>query len=80
MKQLRAENENLQEQIDALTSENNYLQEERYEYERLQELYELDQNYAEYEKTAAHVIGKDSGNWFSTFTMIREVQTGSRLT
>ena len=55
--------------MDALTTENNYLQEERYEYERLQELYQLDQNYAEYEKTAAHVIGKDSGNWFSSFTI-----------
>ena len=69
LKQLQAENEKLQEQIDALTTENNYLQEERYEYERLQELYKLDQNYADYEKTAAHVIGKDSGNWFSTFTI-----------
>ena len=69
MQQLRSENEDLQAQIDALTTENNYLQEERYEYERLQELYQLDQNYAEYEKTAAHVIGKDSGNWFSTFTI-----------
>ena len=69
MEQLRVENESLQEQVDALTTENNYLQEESYEYERLQELYELDQNYAEYEKTAAHVIGKDSGNWFNTFTI-----------
>ena len=50
-----------------MTTENNYLQEERYEFERLQELYKLDQNYAEYEKTAAHVIGKDAGNWFGTF-------------
>ncbi|HJA81650.1 MAG TPA: rod shape-determining protein MreC [Candidatus Mediterraneibacter intestinipullorum] len=69
LKQLQAENEKLQEQVDALTTENNYLQEERYEYQRLQELYRLDQNYADYEKTAAHVIGKDSGNWFSTFTI-----------
>ena len=69
LKQLQAENKKLQEQVDALTTENNYLQEERYEYERLQELYKLDQQYAEYEKTAAHVIGKDSGNWFSTFTI-----------
>ena len=38
-------------------------------YERLQELYKLDQNYADYEKTAAHVIGSDSNNWFSTFTI-----------
>lgn len=74
MEQLRAENEKLQEQVDALTTENNYLQEEQYEYERLQELYSLDQNYADYEKTAAHVIGKDAGNWFSTFT----IDKGSR--
>lgn len=69
LKQLQAENEKLQEQLDALTTENSYLQGERYEYERLQQLYKLDQQYAEYEKTAAHVIGKDPGNWFSTFTI-----------
>ena len=74
LKQLQAENEKLQEQVVSLTTENNYLQEESYEYERLQELYKLDQNYADYEKTAAHVIGKDSGNWFSTFT----IDKGSR--
>ena len=76
LKQLQAENEKLQEQVDALTTENNYLQEESYEYERLQELYKLDQNYADYEKTAAHVIGKDSGNWFSTFTIDKESRDG----
>lgn len=74
LKQLQKENKSLQDQIDSLTTENNYLQEESYEYDRLQELYKLDQNYAEYEKTAAHVIGKDSGNWFSTFT----IDKGSR--
>ena len=69
LQQLQDENERLQEQVDALTTENNYLLEESYEYERLQELYQLDQNYAEYEKTAAHVIGKDPGYWFNTFTI-----------
>ena len=74
MQQLRSENEKLQEQVDSLMTENNYLQEERYELERLQELYQLDSNYAEYEKTAAHVIGSESGNWFNTFT----IDKGSR--
>ena len=69
LQQLRTENEKLQEQIDTLTTQNSNLQEERYEIERLRELYQLDQNYSDYEKTAAHVIGKDSGNWFSTFTI-----------
>ena len=76
MQQLRSENKKLQEQVDSLMTENNYLQEERYELERLQELYKLDSNYAEYEKTAAHVIGSDSGNWFSTFTIDKGSQDG----
>ena len=41
MQQLRSENKKLREQVDALTTENNYLQEERYEFERLQELYNI---------------------------------------
>mgnify|MGYP002528309086 FL=1 len=69
MKQLKSENKKLREQVDALTTENNYLQEERYEFERLQELYKLDQNYAEYEKTAA-------GNWFGTFTIDKGSKDG----
>ena len=76
MKQLKSENKKLREQVDALTTENNYLQEERYEFERLQELYKLDQNYAEYEKTAAHVIGKDAGNWFGKFTIDKGSKDG----
>lgn len=79
MKQLKSENKKLREQVDALTTENNYLQEERYEFERLQELYKLDQNYAEYEKTAAHVIGKDAGNWFGTFTIDKGSKDGIEI-
>lgn len=76
LQQLQDENKKLKEQVDSLTTENNYLLEESYEYERLQELYKLDQNYAEYEKTAAHVIGRDSGNWFSTFTIDKGTTDG----
>ena len=69
LKEVRDENKKLQEQVDSLVIENNNLQQERYELERLQELYQLDQSYSDYKKTAAHVIGNDSGNWFSTFTI-----------
>lgn len=69
LQQVRKENEKLQAKVDDLITENNNLQEEKYELERLQALYKLDQNYAEYEKTGAHVIGNDSGNWFNTFTI-----------
>ena len=37
--------------------------------ERLQELYKLDQNYADYKKVGAHVIASSGSNWFSTFTI-----------
>ena len=71
---LKKENEELQSKLDDMTIDNTRLRQEQYELERLQELYKLDQNYAEYEKTAAHVIGKDAGNWFGTFT----IDKGSR--
>ena len=69
------ENKKLQKQVDQLTTENSNLQEEKYELDRLQDLYKLDQTYAEYPKVGARVIGKDSGNWFST---LREVMTASK--
>ena len=47
--------------MDQLTTENSNLQEEKYELDRLQDLYKLDQTYAEYPKVGARVIGKDSG-------------------
>lgn len=65
----RQEKETLQAKVDELTVENKMLQQEKYELERLQELYKLDSDYADYEKVGAHVIGKDPGNWFSTFTI-----------
>ncbi len=69
LQEMKKENKALKEKVDTLTIENNDLQQEKYELERLQELYQLDQNYSEYEKVGAYVIGKDSGNWFSTFTI-----------
>lgn len=76
LKQVQKENEALQEQINALVLENTSLQEDKYELERLQELYKLDKDYADYEKIGAHVIGKDSGNWFSTFTIDKGSKDG----
>lgn len=79
MEQLRIENEQLQEQVNNLITENNYLQAEQSELERLQELYQLDQNYADYETTGAHVIGKDSGNWFNSFTIDKGSRDGIEI-
>lgn len=64
-----AENEDLQAQVNELTSELNTIKLEQYELDNLRELLELDKQYPSYEKVAANVIGKDTGNWFSTFTI-----------
>ena len=64
-----AENEDLQNQVDELTTELNTIKLVQYELDNLRELYNLDQKYPSYEKVAANVIGKNSGNWFNTFTI-----------
>lgn len=71
MKSLSTENETLKEQVDELTEQNTILIQQVSELERLQQLYELDQSYAEYDKIAAQVIAKDPGNWYSVFTINR---------
>ena len=67
MQEAQAENEELKDRVAELTEENNRLQAEQYELDRLRELYALDQDYMQYEKVAARVIAKDSGNWFQIF-------------
>ena len=62
-----AEKQALQERIDALVEENSRLQSEQFELQRLRELYDLDQDYMQYQKIGARVIAKDSGDWFQVF-------------
>lgn len=66
---LRLENEELQARVDALTEENSQLVQDREELRRLRTLYELDEQYDEYEKIGARVIAKEPGNWFQLFTI-----------
>lgn len=67
LKEALAENEVLKNQVDELTETNNRLQSEQFELQRLRELYQLDQQYLQYEKIGARVIAKDSGDWFQVF-------------
>lgn len=69
MQDLIEENEVLKLQIDDLRNENILLQQEKFELNNLRRLYDLDQEYAEYEKIGARIIAKDPGNWFHTFTI-----------
>lgn len=66
---LRSENAALQKKVDELTAENSQLLQDKEEYERLKELFELKDEYDEYPTVAARIIAKDSGNWFHVFTI-----------
>ena len=61
------ENARLKEELAALIEENTLLQQDKYELKKLRELFELDGQYAEYNKVGARIIGRDSGNWYSSF-------------
>lgn len=76
LKEVQEENAQLKEQNDELTVENNNLKQELYELEELQELYDLDRKYESYEKIAARVVGKDPGNYFSTFIIDKGKKDG----
>lgn len=76
MQEVMDENEQLQAQVAELTQELNSLKLDQYELENLRELLELDEQYSDYEKTAANVIGKDPGNWFHTFVIDKGSEDG----
>ncbi|MGI5988893.1 MAG: rod shape-determining protein MreC [Lachnospiraceae bacterium] len=67
--ELEAEVEDLNSQIEDLQAENERLQQDAYELSRLRELYQLDETYASWPKTAARVIGSGSDNWDMEFTI-----------
>ena len=67
LKDALQENEELKAQIVQLTEDNNRLQAEQFELDRLRKLYELDQDYMQYDKIGARVIARDSEKWFQVF-------------
>lgn len=73
------ENQQLKDQIEVLVEDNNRLQEEQFELERLRQLYELDQEYLQYNKVGARVIAKDSGDWFQVFRVNKGSADGIRV-
>lgn len=70
------ENEKLKQQNADLTDQLIVAKIEQYELESLRELFELSEKYPTFEKQAANVIAKDSGNWFSTFIINRGEKDG----
>lgn len=79
LKKMTKENSELQAKIDELTIENNQLRQDRFELDRLRELYQLDQKYTGYKKVAARITGKDAGNWFHMFVIDKGTKDGIKV-
>lgn len=77
--QLIAENAQLQEQIDELSTQLTNTRLQQSELDTLRELYDLDQTYADYKTTGAHVIGKGTSNWFNTFMIDKGSKDGIKV-
>ena len=69
LQEVREENKQLKEKVAELTIENNQLQQNSAELERLQELFKMHQDTADYPKVGANVIASENSNWFSRFTI-----------
>lgn len=79
LEEVKKENEELQSKVDELTMENNRLQQNSAELERLNALYSMDQSTADYPKTAARVIASENNNWFTSFTIDKGESDGIRV-
>ena len=73
---LREENEALQKQVEQLTSQNSQLLLDREELKRLRKLVDLSEQYSDYDTIGARVISKETGNWYSTFTIDKGSNAG----
>ena len=70
------ENKELKSQIDDLTTQLNKTKLEQYDLDNYRQLLDLDDQYADFDKIAAHVIAMDGTNWFSTFTIDKGSKQG----
>ncbi|MCR5688110.1 MAG: rod shape-determining protein MreC [Lachnospiraceae bacterium] len=76
---LRTENEELKEQVDELTIKINDLTTDKYELAELRQLMSLDERYSDYPTVGARIIGKDAGNWYSTFLIDKGRNDGIKV-
>lgn len=69
VRELAEENARLHDEVEVLKEQNIQLARGQEELERLEKLYEVDEDYNQYDKILARVIAKEPGNWYSTFTI-----------
>ncbi len=79
VKKLARENKKLKAQVEELTLQNNELVQNQTDITRLRELYDLDQEYAHYNKILAEVIAREPGNWYHSFTINKGTDHGIQV-
>ena len=77
--ELLAENKELKAKLDEYSGQIKTYEQENYELKRLQELLDLQEQYADFETIGARVIATDSTNWFSTFVIDKGKEDGVRV-
>lgn len=73
---LQEENAALKEENEQLAAQNSDYQAAKQELQELRDLYELDGTYADFEKTGARIIAKDTGSWFHSFVIDKGTDDG----
>lgn len=79
IKDLQEQNEELEDKVNELTMQNRALLQDRYELDRLRELYELSERYSDYPTVGARVVGKGAGNWFNVFLIDKGSESGIQV-
>ena len=79
IRELQKKNEELEDKVNELTMQNRNLLQDRYELDRLRELYELSERYSDYPTVGARVIGKGAGNWFNVFLIDKGSEAGIQV-
>lgn len=79
LQEMKKENKMLQEKVDTLQAENTALQQDKRELDRLQQLYELDQQNADYKKVAARIVANNGSNWFNSFVIDKGSKDGMKV-
>lgn len=79
IRSLLQENAKLKQEVARLTEENTLLAQDKYELNKLRQLFELDEQYEEYHKVGARIISRDTGNWYSSFVIDKGSKNGLKV-
>lgn len=77
--ELMKENKELSAKLDEYSAQIKVYEQKNYELNRLQELLDLKEQYADYNTIGARVIATDSTNWFSTFIIDKGTKDGVQV-